>query len=321
MKPVTAFFQLIRWRNLLIVFLTQWFIWQCVIQPMVAWSAVPVFLNAFHFLLLTCSTIFIAAAGYIINDYFDVRIDVINRPDKVIIERVISRRAAILWHSLLNIAGFLLALYLARKMGNYMVVSIQLVCTLLLWFYSTTFKRQFVTGNVVVALLTGLTVMILAVYEPALYHHINFRYFLTEGGRVVVNPFGVIAVYTYFAFMLTWMREIVKDMEDFKGDAEDGCVTMPIRIGLQRSTRYVIFFGVLAILPLCVAAFKLFYGRWSVLGGYIFAALIVPLVLWLFFLRRKATAKHYGDASRWLKIIMLAGIASLLLYYWLQYHL
>lgn len=321
MKPLTAFFRLIRWRNLFIVFLTQGFVWLCVIRPMAAWSTVPVFLNALHFLLLSCSTILIAAAGYIINDYFDVKIDMINRPEKVIIDKTISRRAAILWHSLFNIIGFLLALYLARKMGNYLVVSIQLVCTLLLWFYSTTFKRQFVTGNVVVALLSGLTVMILAVYEPALYHHINFHYFLTEGGRVVVNPFGVIAVYTYFAFMLTWMREIVKDMEDFKGDAEDGCVTMPIRIGLQRSTRYIIFFGILAILPLSIAAVKLFSGNWSVLGVYIFVALIVPLVLWLFFLPKKATAKHYGEASRWLKIIMLAGIASLLLYFWLQYYL
>lgn len=321
MKPATAFFQLIRWRNLLIVLLTQWFIWQCVIRPMASWSRVPVFLNTPRFLLLSLSTVLIAAAGYIINDYFDVKIDLINRPQKVIIEKTISRRAAILWHSLFNVIGFLLALYLARALGNYFVVSIQLACTVLLWFYSTTFKRQFITGNVVVALLTGLTVMILAVYEPALYPHINFRYFLTEGGRLLVNPFGVIAVYTYFAFMLTWMREIVKDMEDFKGDAEDGCVTMPIRIGLQRSTWFVIGFGILAIAPLCVAAVKLFSGSWAILGVYIFIALVIPLIAWLLFLPRKATAKHYGDASRWLKIIMLAGIASLLLYFWLQYYL
>src|SRR5687768_4453628 len=134
MKPVPAFFQLIRWRNLLIVFLTQWFIWQCVIHPMNGWSAVPVFLTPFRFILLSLSTVFIAAAGYIINDYFDVKIDVINRPQKVIIDKVISRRAAILWHSFFNIAGFVLALYLARAMGNYYVVIIQLVCTILLWF-------------------------------------------------------------------------------------------------------------------------------------------------------------------------------------------
>ncbi|WP_118972708.1 geranylgeranylglycerol-phosphate geranylgeranyltransferase [Taibaiella koreensis] len=321
MKPVAAFFQLIRWRNLVIVLLTQWFIWQCVIRPMAAWSTVPVFLTTAHFLLLSLSTVLIAAAGYIINDYFDVRIDLINRPQKVIIEKVISRRAAILWHSLFNVVGFLLALYLARQLGNYFVVIIQLACTILLWFYSTAFKRQFVTGNVVVALLTGLTVMILAVYEPALYPHVNFRYFLEEQGRVLVNPFGVIAVYTYFAFMLTWMREIVKDMEDFKGDAEDGCVTMPIRIGLQRSVFFVIGFGILAIAPLSMAAVKLFSGSWSILGVYILVALVLPLIAWLLYLPRKATAKHYGDASRWLKMIMLAGIASLLLYFWLQYYL
>jgi 4-hydroxybenzoate polyprenyltransferase len=321
MKPVPAFFQLIRWRNLLIVFLTQWFIWQCVIHPMNGWSTVPVFLTPFRFILLSLSTVFIAAAGYIINDYFDVKIDVINRPQKVIIDKVISRRAAILWHSFFNVTGFILALYLARAMGNYYVVIIQLVCTILLWFYSTTFKRQFVTGNVVVALLTGLTVMILAVFEPALYPHINFQYFLTVSGRLLVNPFGVIAVYTYFAFMLTWMREIVKDMEDFKGDAEDGCVTMPIVIGLQKSTYYVLVFGILTLIPLTVAAIKLFSGSWSVLGVYIFIALILPLTCWLIFLPKKVTVQHYSKASKYLKFIMLAGIASLLLYFWLQYNL
>lgn len=321
MKPVPAFFQLIRWRNLLIVFLTQWFIWQCVIYPMKGWSAVPVFLSPLRFVMLSLSTILIAAAGYIINDYFDVKIDVINRPQKVIIGKVISRKAAILWHSFFNVSGFVLALWLARDMGNYYVVIIQLVCTVLLWFYSTTFKRQFVTGNVVVALLTGLTVLILAVFEPALYPHINFKYFLTVDNRVLVNPFGVIAVYTYFAFMLTWMREIVKDMEDFKGDAEDGCVTMPIVIGLQKSTYYVLFFGVLALIPLIIAAVKLFSGRWSVLGLYIFAVLIMPLITWMIFLPRKATVAHYGKASKYIKMIMIAGIASLLLYFWLQYFL
>jgi 4-hydroxybenzoate polyprenyltransferase len=319
MKTITSFFQLIRWRNLIIVFLTQWFIWQCVIHPMEVWARVSVFLSAQYFLLLSLSTLLIAAAGYIINDYFDVKIDVINRPQKVIVDKIISRRAAILWHSFFNIAGFLLALYLARKMGNYYVVIIQLICTLLLWFYSTHFKRQFVIGNVVVALLTALTVLILAVYEPALYSFVNFDLFLKIGSRVLVNPFGVIAVYTYFAFMLTWMREIVKDMEDFKGDAEDGCITMPIKIGLQKSMRLVVFFGLITILPLLIAAIKLCSGSWSILGIYIIVMLVAPLAVWLWFLPQKSTVQHYGKASKYLKFIMLSGIVSLLIYYWLQY--
>lgn len=304
----------------MIVFLTQWFIWCCVVVPMKAWNRVPLFLNAPHFLLLSLSTILIAAAGYIINDYFDVRIDIINRPGKVIIGRLISRHWAIALHTALNVIGLLIAVYLGWQLHNFKVVSIQLACTVLLWFYSTTFKRQFVTGNIAVALLTALTVLILAVFEPALYAYVNFTYFIEEQGRVLVNPFGVIAVYTYFAFMLTWMREIVKDMEDFKGDAEDGCVTMPIRIGLQRSSWCVIFLGILAIVPLVIAACRLFGGAWMVLGIYIMLALVLPLVLLLFRLPRKATQQHYALMSRWLKMIMLAGIASLLLYYFLQYH-
>jgi 4-hydroxybenzoate polyprenyltransferase len=121
--------------------------------------------------------------------------------------------------------------------------------------------------------------------------------------------------------MLTWMREIVKDMEDFKGDAEDGCVTMPIVIGLQKSTYYVLVFGILTLIPLTVAAIKLFSGSWSVLGVYIFIALILPLTCWLIFLPKKVTVQHYSKASKYLKFIMLAGIASLLLYFWLQYNL
>lgn len=320
MKQLTAFFRLVRWRNLLIVFLTQWIVWICVIRPMADWSKVPIFLNNFHFFLLTLSTVLIAAAGYIINDYFDVKIDVINRPGKVIIERTIGRRFAILWHSAFNIIGLLLALYLAVISQNYMVAAIQLVCTVLLWFYSTTFKRMFVSGNVIVALLAALTVLVLAAYEPALYPHAQLNYFLVEGGVILVNPLGVIVVYAYFAFMLNWMREIVKDMEDFKGDAEEGCVTMPIKIGLRKSVAFVIILGVLTVVPLSTAAIRLFSGNWSILGLYIVIVLILPIIAWLFFLTKKATSKHYSIASRWLKIIMLLGIISLFLYYWLQYY-
>jgi len=196
---------------------------------------------------------------------------------------------------------------------------IQLACTVLLWFYSTHFKRQFVSGNLIVALLTALSILILAVYEPALYPHIHLDFYLQAGGKGFVNPFGVIAVYTFFAFMLTWMREVVKDMEDFKGDADDGCVTMPIKIGLKQSTGFVLVLGMLTLIPLTTAAVKLLLGSWWLLGLYVLLLLVIPLLLWLAFLPRKATSQHYGSASRWLKGIMVSGICSLLVYYWLQF--
>ncbi len=318
MRKIAGFFQLIRWRNLLMVLLTQWVVWICVISPVKHWSGILLFLDAFRFSLLAGSTVLIAAAGYIINDYFDVKIDIINRPQKVIIDKVIGRRQAILWHSAFNIAGMLLAVYLAWQQGNYVLPAVQLISILLLWLYSTTYKRMFVSGNIIVALLAALTVLVPAIYEPALYPYLRADYFVTTGNRILVNPLWVIGAYAYFAFMLTWMREIVKDMEDFKGDAEQGCVTMPIKIGLRRSAHMVILLGTMTILPLAVASIRLCIGNWLILGIYIAAALVIPLIMWLIFLDKKTDIQHYGKASRLLKIIMLSGIITLLVYYGMQ---
>ncbi|MFT4061118.1 MAG: geranylgeranylglycerol-phosphate geranylgeranyltransferase [Edaphocola sp.] len=319
MKSIKAFFRLIRWRNLLIVVATQWFIWSCVLLPLYIGSYAPVFLDAARFLLLSGSTVLVAAAGYIINDYFDVKIDLINRPEKVIIEKQISRRMAIFWHSLFNAAGFLLGLALARSLHDYYLIFIQLGTTILLWFYATSFKRQFVTGNLVVALLTALTILMIPLYEPSLRKYALSEPFIFLHEKKLVNPLAVIAVYGYFAFMLTWMREVVKDMEDFKGDAEDNCVTMPIKIGLLASSRVVIGLGIFTIIPLMMAAVRLLSGKWCWMSVYISIALIVPLTLVITKLPKKATVKHYAAISKQLKLIMLAGILSLLLYNFLQY--
>jgi 4-hydroxybenzoate polyprenyltransferase len=319
MQILNAFFRLIRWRNLLIVAFTQLLIWCCVIQPMKSWNTALPFLNGWHITLLILSTVFIAAAGYIINDYFDVKIDVINRPQKVIVDVYISRKAAILWHSALNIAGLLLAAYLARKIGNYWVLSVQVLTTLLLWFYTTAWKRQFVIGNIIVALLTACAIMLLLLFEPSLKPFLSFQFFIQQAGRLIVNPAGVIAVYAFFAFMLTWMREIVKDMEDFKGDAEDGCITMPIKMGLQRSSYFVSFLGILTIVPLVIVAIKLLTGDWALLGMYLLLVLVLPIVIVIAQLHRKATTTHYARYSKYLKMIMVAGVASLIVYFILQY--
>lgn len=319
MKPVPAFFQLIRWTNLIIVFLTQWSVWWCAIVPMQDWNTVSLFLTDTHFVLLALSTVFIAAAGYIINDYFDVRIDIVNKPDKVIVEKIIKRRWAIIFHTAFNVIGIALASYLAYAIGNLWIVSMQLLCTVLLWFYSTHLKRQFISGNLAVALLSGFTVLILALFEPAMYPFIRKPYITaTAAGNHIINPFWVILVYAYFAFMLTWMREIVKDMEDFKGDAEDGCMTMPIKIGLYPSAYVVTGLGILALIPLCIAACKLIGGAGILLGIYVIGGLIIPLCGLLIFLPRKSTSRHYAQASKWLKAIMVSGLIALLIYHFKQ---
>jgi 4-hydroxybenzoate polyprenyltransferase len=307
--------KLIRWQNLLIVFLTQLLAWACVILPIKSYSNTPLLLNFTNFMLLSASTVLIAAAGYIINDYFDIKIDAINRPDKVILEKQIPLRMAIVMHSLFNITAIWFAILVAGHTGRYSWVLLQVSCTILLWLYSTKFKRQFMTGNVVVALLTGLTIVTLMLYETAIHHYMLLPAFVETMHDVVPNPAWVLGIYTCFAFSLTWMREIVKDMEDFKGDAEEGCVTMPIKWGLLRSVRFTQVLGVLSILPLLIGSIKLFGAGWWALGIYTILALALPIAIWIVKLPKTATTQHYHTMSRWLKIIMVSGIGSLIIYY------
>jgi len=319
-----AWLRLIRWKNLLIVFLTQLLAWWCVILPVqYHFSSAqhirqPALLTPVHFAYICISTILIAAAGYIINDYFDIKIDAINRPEKVVLEKQIPRRLAILSHSFLNVIALILAGIVARSGGHYEWLLLQLSCTVLLWFYSTHFKRQFMTGNVLVALLTALTIITLIVYEPAIRVYSDRPAFLDipelQHRYLLPNPLWVLIVYAFFAFVLTWMREIVKDMEDFKGDAEQGCITMPIKWGLQRSGRFAQRLGWAAVAMLTIVAFKLVFSRCYMLGIYTAAGIIAPLIWWILQLNKNATTRHYHNASRWLKIIMVLGIVSLIIY-------
>ena len=296
-----AWLKLIRWKNLLIILLTQLLAWWCVILP-----ESPEVLNFVNFLFLALSTVLIAAAGYIINDYFDIRIDSINRPGKVILENSIPRKHAIIVHSALNLAALVLAAKVAIPAGHCEWLLLQASCTLLLWFYSTHFKRQYVTGNLAVALLTALTIVSLIIYEPSL------KYSATPDR---LHPVWVLTIYAYFAFMLTWMREVVKDMEDIKGDGADGCVTMPVKKGLEYATRFTIVLSLLANIPLLAGSWMLFHHNYKLLSAYVVILLVLPIIAWSCYIHRGTTQQHYNNASHLLKLIMILGICSLLIYH------
>ncbi|MBS1783681.1 MAG: geranylgeranylglycerol-phosphate geranylgeranyltransferase [Bacteroidetes bacterium] len=308
------YFRLIRWTNLVIIFCTQLLAWRCVIYPL-SNDGIRLLLGFPNFLLLSFSTILIAGAGYIINDYFDVRIDSINKPDKMILERKIPRRLAIILHTTMNMGGLVLVGWVALQAGKTQWVLVQLSCTLLLWFYSTHFKRQFMIGNIVVALLTGLTILTLIVYEPALHLYLMQPAFVAAGTSTLPNPVWVLLVYAYFAFVLTWMREIVKDMEDFKGDEAEGCITMPIKWGLKKATRFTLLLAAFALLPISFGTLKLLHNADYLFAVYCFAGLVLPLVSWMIYLPKAATTKHFAKASRYLKMIMVLGLCSLFFYY------
>ncbi|MCC6186351.1 MAG: UbiA family prenyltransferase [Chitinophagaceae bacterium] len=190
-------------------------------------------------------------------------------------------------------------------------IGIQILSALLLFLYSSHFKRMFVIGNVVVALLTALTIFTLFVYEPVLWQFVALPPMMHKANAQLPNPLWLLGIYTCFAFVLTWMREVVKDMEDHIGDAAEGCVTMPIKLGLKTTSVFVQLIALLAIIPLLIASFKV----QGLLGVYTFVALAMPLIVWVWYLPTKATTKHYHQMSHYLKWIMVFGIGSLLIYY------
>lgn len=318
--------RLIRWNNLLIILLTQLLAWWCVIVPLKRYTGLterytgtPLLLTPLNFSLICLSTMLIAAAGYIINDYFDIRIDAINKPDEVILERQIPRRMAIIVHSVLNIIALIFAGIVAWQAYHLEYMLLQATCTLLLWQYSTTWKRQFMTGNLIVALLTMLTIITLILYEPAVKGYLASPFIIKSPVYgSMINPAYVLYFFCFFAFILTWIREIVKDMEDYKGDAEEGCITMPIQWGLKKTISFTRVLGMIALAGILLSALFMLYvdmathHRWllTIYLCFLFAA----IAAWLFFIGKQLTTAHFHKASRYLKIIMVLGIGSLLLY-------
>lgn len=311
-----AWLQIIRWKNLAIVLFTQLFAWYFIIYDFRTTGVNGYSLTPPYFFLLAAATVLITAAGYIINDYFDIKIDAINRPEKVVLINKIPLKMAIIVHTVLNVVALLMCFIVARSAGHYEWLLLQVGCTILLWFYSTHFKRQFVIGNLVVALLTALAILVPVIYEPAMYRYIyEPANILLSPGNYLLNPAWVSLAYCFFAFMLTWMREVVKDIEDHKGDAAEGCTTMPIKMGIGATVRFTQLLCGITIMVLAFLSWRLIAVQYFVLCAYTFLLLIIPLTIWGIFISRKNTTQHFHSASRYLKIIMTLGICSLIIYH------
>jgi len=256
---------------------------------------------------LSLSSVLIAAAGYIINDYFDLNIDRVNKPDKLVVEKIIKRRWSILWHWILSGLGFVLSAYVSWKIRNPVIVLANLGCIVLLWFYSTTFKRKLLIGNVIISLLTAWVILVLYVCEFKLSSLHDPAY-----SRVLSRLFKFAILYGGFAFIISLVREVVKDIEDIDGDIRYGCRTMPIVWGVNVAKVFAAtWLGVLTGALVVIQFYVLQYSWWWVVVYCIFF-LIGPLV-WIF--RKLYTAQSKVDYHRMssaIKAVMLAGILSMI---------
>lgn len=312
MKLFLAFFQLIRSLNLFFIVLTQALFYYCIFpyafQP--EDDIVRPVLSPAYFWLLSLASVLIAAAGYIINDYFDLNIDQVNKPDKLLVDRVIKRRWTIVWHWLFSFAGIALSFYISWKVRHDLIIGIANAgCVLLLLLYSTSFKKRLLIGNVIISLLTAWVIMVLFVAEWRIFTRIvpNFD-------EVMLRLFKLSVVYAGFAFIISLMREVVKDIEDMEGDARYGCKTMPIVWGVQVSKMFVAVWTVVLIASILILQVYVLPYRWWWSILYSIAFIVVPLTWILRSLYRAVSKDDFHKLSGAIKFVMLTGILSMLFF-------
>ena len=309
MKTIIAFFRLIRWPNLLFIALTQ-MLFRYFILPFVYLEAHQGYegikLSQSLFFLLVLASVCIAGAGYIINDYFDINIDQINKSSKVIIGKFIKRRAAILLHATLSLIGLLLSMYVGYKIQNVFIPFFNFLAILMLWFYSSTFKKKLLIGNILISLLTAWVILVITLGE--------YRFRISPHDIVWQRLLKLTFIYAGFAFIISLVREVIKDMEDLEGDMKFGSTTMPIVWGIPVSKVFagvwiVVLTGILVALQIYVVQFG-----WWFSALYSVVTIVIPLVWVLRKLYKANTPAQFHQLSSVVKFIMLAGIISMIFF-------
>jgi len=299
---IIALFRLIRWTNLLIIAATQVFIRVFIIVPILHQGYMEPLLSGSLFIMLILATVFISAGGYAINDYFDRKIDRVNKPDAQIVGRLISPRYAMLYHMFFTSAGIILGTLVAYLSGQLFLAVVFFVVSGLLWFYSTTYKRELILGNVIVALLTALVPFIILLFEINLLageYGISFR-------PVSRFLFIWVAGFSFFAFLLNLIREIIKDVNDFKGDQAYGKRTIPVIWGFSAAKHIISALTVLMIILIGLAWWLFVPDMISL--AYFLILFILPLIFVLMLVNNHFENKFWHRADIIVKCIMLAGL-------------
>ncbi len=314
MKKAFKFLALIRIQNLLFVAFIQFLMRQAVIIPLMETSSVFLYSSWTDFSFLLISTIFIAAGGYVINDYYDIKIDKLNKPSKIIVGEYFSKATAMRIYQILTVCGLITGLLLAWRIKNTSLAFIFVIIVGILWFYSASYKRQFLVGNLIVAFLAAITVLMPALIEVFHFNHNN---------APTINPYLIrnILIWTggfaIFSFLLTLIREIIKDMEDEYGDRESECRTLPIVWGFTISKTIVIVLVIITIGCLLFANHFIRFENTLTLR-YILFGLILPLTFSIYLIIKAKRKNDYKQISSFIKFIMLIGVLYAPIFHYLM---
>jgi len=296
---LAAFFRLIRWKNLLLLIY---------LQILLKFSLFSTFeittnLSVFQFVTLLFLIILITAAGYIINDIFDLKSDLINKPQKVIVTNYFSVESAQHFYLIVNTLGIVSGIGLSLSMQKPTYSFIFIGASLLLYFYSKKLKSKPLIGNITVSFLVALSIVILYFFD------LNFA-IQNEAQQLVIY---IILLLTSFAFFINLVREIVKDIEDINGDYSMKMNTLPILLGVSRSKKIAAF---LCLFPLVLLLFIVvkYASIYKFTALYLLLFTMFPILYVALKLLSAKTKKDFKTLSLILKLVMFLGINSLLIF-------
>ena len=309
-------FKIIRWKNLVIISLSQIFIKFFFIDFFIQEDQL---LNA-NFVILLIVTILIAASGYIVNDIYDYNLDQINKPERVVLGKFLKSRDAIIIYMLFNFLAILLSIFLCIKIEQEIYILVFLLIIYCLWLYSKKLKKYKIIGNILIAFFISLSILNVPLF--------SYKNILSDDRFFV---FLIISIYSVLAFLINVKREIIKDIEDIEGDKMHKVKSLPIIFGTKKSKLVAIIIGIILMFAISsLITFQILILRSDLLldvGGnqfsnpqiwganyisivYMFIILIMFFYIELLILN--ATSKtNFTKVSKLLKFLMLLSLLSI----------
>lgn len=310
MKGIARF---IRLPNLIIVVLIEVLLRYGILLPILYRGQADYMTGTTDFILFVIATLLLAVGGYVINDYFDQKIDRVNRPDQLVVSRIVAPRMAIKIHLLVNIVAVLIGFYLAYTVRSIWFGLLFPCGALFFWFYSARWKQLLIWKNLIVAFISASLILLVLLFE---FFHLRLipDYFST-----VINTLGGIfrlfLGYAVFAFLVSLFREIIKDMEDQKGDEQFGTKSLPSVIGVGWSKLVIVTLILITVALLAYVQLVIYLLGMFVLFWYFMVLVQLPSLTLIVAVLRAQRREEFHFASTMAKLIMFTGIGSMFVIY------
>ena len=303
------YIKLIRPFNLLIIILTQVLVRICILEPLLRINGSTAALATWLWLLLILATVMIAAAGYIINDILDIPLDKINKPGKIIIDTQISTSKAEIWYYIFNGMAIVVGAVVSFMIKKPTLTIIFIIIATLLYYYSYKYKYLTFWGNFSVSILSAAVILIVWLFEFFSLKLDPEHFVESFKAFREINYFFV--GYAAFAFLSSFIRELVKDTQDIEGDRRNGCRTIPVLLGIQKTRNIILLLNIFLLIAISFAQYLLFKHSPHAIAFSLIPAQLIALLMILLIFRAKEK-KDFYYLSQGYKILMITGILSMI---------